>query len=67
MAANGIVCQRRAVRFQRLDMAVRQEAEFNQGLEAVADTESQAIALIEQVFQGFRQDRVAEQGGNKLA
>ena len=67
MAANGIVCQRRAVSFQRLDMTVRQKTEFNQGLEAVADAESQAIALIEQVFQGFRQDRVAEQGGNKLA
>ena len=67
MAANGVVRQSRAVSLQRLYMAIRQEAQFNQSLEAVADAESQAIALIEQRFQSFRQDGVAEQGGNELA
>ena len=39
VAADGIVRQGRAVDLQRLNLAIGQEAEFNQGLEAIADAE----------------------------
>ena len=40
MTADGVVSQGRAVSLQRLNLAVRQEAQLNQSLEPVADAES---------------------------
>lgn len=39
VAADGVIGQGRAVGLQRLNLAIGQEAEFNQGLEAIADAE----------------------------
>ena len=50
VTANRIVRQGRAVRTQRLNLAVRQKAQFDQGLEAIANTESQAIALVQEII-----------------
>ena len=67
MAANRIVRQRRAVRTQRLDPAIRQEPQFDQRLETVADTQCQPVPLVKQIIQRFFQRRATEQGRNKFA
>ncbi len=67
MTADGVIRQRRAVGLQGLYVAVGQKAQLNEGLEAVADAEGQAVALIQERFEGFRKGGVAEQCRNELA
>ena len=66
MSADGVERQRRIViRKTRLDLAVWDEAELDEGLEAVADTDGEAVAFVEKLLDGFRDARVAERRGEQ--
>ena len=68
VAANRVERQRRIVIGKtRLDLAVGDEAEFDESLEAVADTDGEAVAFIEELLDSFRDARIAERGGDELA
>ena len=53
-------------RFVMHDPPVGQEAGFDEGLEAVADTEKEAAAVFEEVGDGVRDPGVAEDGGDEF-
>ena len=68
MSADRVERQRRIVVGKpRLDLAVGDEAEFDKSLEAVADTDGEAVAFIEKLLDSFRNARVAERGGDELS
>ena len=68
MSADGVERQRWIViRKTRLDLAVWDEAELDEGLEAVADTDGEAIAFVEKFLNGFRNAWVAERRGDELS
>ena len=68
VAADGVERQRRIIGGKlRLDLAVGDEAELDEGLEAVADADGEAVAFVEELLDGFRDARVAERGGDELA
>ena len=57
----------RAVLRQRTNLSVRQQTQFDQRLESVADAEHQPVPFIEQLHDCFGQTRAMEQGRNELA
>ena len=65
--ANPVECQSRAVGGQWPDLPIRQQAQFDQGLEAVADSQDQSVALLQQPGNRVRQRRIVEQRRNELA
>ena len=67
VAADRVEGQGRVVILKLGDLAVSDETELDECLEAVADTEDKAVAGIEQVGDRLSDLRVAEGGGNKLA
>ena len=68
VAADCVERQRRIVVGKpRLDLAVGDEAELVEGLEAVADADGEAITFLEELLDGFRDARIAERGGDELS
>ena len=67
MASDGIECQRWSLFCQRLKFTVRNEPQFDQSLESVADTENQSVSYMEKLFHSLHEFCVAEYGRNKLA
>ena len=51
----------------RFDLAVGDEAELDESLEAVTDTDSETVAFVEKLLDGFRDARIAERRGDELA
>ena len=49
------------------DLTEGDKAQFNEGLEAVADAQHQAVPVFEQVVDRVFDPRVAEEGGDELA
>ena len=66
MAADGVERQRRAFGGHRHDVAVRHQAEFDQRLETIADTEHQTITVVQQVTHRFGNGRSTEERGDEL-
>jgi hypothetical protein len=48
------------------DFPVGDEAGFDEGLEAVADAEDEAVAVLEQVHDGIGHARAADDGGDEF-
>ena len=67
MASDGIECQRRRLFCQWFKFTVRNEPQFDQSLEPVADTENQSVSYMEKFFHSLHEFCVAEYGRNKLA
>ena len=53
MTADGVVGQCRRILFLSTDLTVRYQSQFDQGLESIADTKCQTIALIEKLHNSF--------------
>ena len=66
VAADGVERQRRAFGGHRHDVAVRHQAKLDERLEAVADAEHQAVAVVQQVAHGLGHGRGAEERGDEL-
>ena len=65
MAADDVVGERRAVGIGIHDLAVGHKAELDERLEAVADAEHQAVALLEQRRHLLADGGAAEKGGDE--
>ena len=66
VAADGVEGQRRAGVGHRHDVAVRHQTQLDERLEAVADAEHQAVAVLQQVTHGLGDGRRAEERGDEL-
>ena len=64
--ADGVVDECRGVGAGFADFAIGHQAGFDEGLEAVADAEDEAVAVDEQVHDGVRHARAADDGCDKL-
>lgn len=66
VAADVVVDQGRGTGGGLADLAVGDEAGLDQGLEAVADAEHEAVAVLQQVHDGIGHPRVADDGGDEF-
>lgn len=66
VAADGVEGQRGCILGLGADLAVGNQAELDQGLEAIADAEHEAVALLEQLHDGVGNLRVAKDAGDEL-
>ena len=66
VASDGVEGQRGCVGSLRTNLAVGHKAEFDEGLEAVADAEHQAVALLQEFHHGIGNVRIAEDAGDEL-
>ena len=67
VACDGVEGQRRAA-FIRVDyLSIRNKAELDERLEAVADTRHKSVALLDQLHDILLDGGVAEEGGDELA
>ena len=66
MASNGVVNQGRRIGGRSADFAVGNEAGFDEGLEAVADAENQAIPVLKEIHDGVGHTRAADNGGDEF-
>ena len=66
VATNGVEGQRGGVGGLRTYLAVGHQAQLDQRLEAVADAQHQAVALVEEFHHGVGNLRVAEDAGDEL-
>ena len=67
VAANAVVKQRRAVRRDVANFSEGYEAEFDECLKAVADTEREAVAVFQQIHRGVAHGGVTKSGGDEFA
>ena len=67
MAAQGVEGQGWVGGRQIPDLAIGQESQLNQGLEAVADPQHQPVPMTEEVGQGVGQTGIPEGGGDEFA
>ena len=66
MPVDRVESQGRRVRRLPHDLAVRQKPQFDQRLEAVADTESQSVSLIQKLHNRFFDLRILERRREKF-
>ena len=66
MAADGVVGQGRRLLVLAGDGTVGNKTELDQGLEAVADSQDKAVALVEKVADSLLDNSVPESGGKEL-
>ena len=66
VAADFVVDEGRRVGAGLTDLAVGDEAGFDECLEAVADAEDEAVTFFEQVHDGIRHARAADDGGDEF-
>ena len=66
VAADGVEGQGGVISRDGADIAVRHQTQFDQGLEAVADAQHQAVALLQQTAHCLGDRRAAEEGGDEL-
>lgn len=67
MAADVIIGEGRRAVLGLADFAVGDEAGFDEGLEAVTDSEDEAVAIFEEIHHGIGDARRAEDGGDKFS
>ena len=67
MSADRIARERRRLRIKRHDLAVRKEAELDERLEAVADTEDQPLSLLQKFHDRLSDARISERRRDELA
>ena len=53
VTADGVECQCRRILFLTTDLAIGNQSQLDQGLEAVADTQGQSISLIQKTHNGL--------------
>ena len=67
MSADRIARERRRLRIKRHDLAVRKEAELDERLETVADTEDQPLSLLQKFHDRLSDARISERRRDELA
>ena len=67
MATDGIESERRRRFRERLEFAVRDEAELDERLETVANAEDEAVSIRQKIAERVFQERMAEEGGDEFA
>ena len=67
VAADSVVCERRAAAVRLHDAAEGHEAELYKRLEAVADAQREAVALVKQLVDGVGELFAAEEGVDEFA
>ena len=67
VATNGVERQRWAGVVHRANVAVRNKAQLDECLEAVADAQHKAIALLQKLTNSLGNLRCAEEGADKLS
>ena len=67
MTAERIEGERRCVIGERLEFAIRHEAELDQSLEAVADAHGKTVSHMKELVHGLHELLIPEYGGDKFA
>ena len=67
MAADVVVGERRLAGSGFADFSVGDEAGFDEGLEAIADSEDEAIAVLEKVHDGVGDAGTTQDGGDEFS
>ena len=67
MPADRVVRKRRRLPIERHDLAIGQETELDERLEAVADAEDQSLALLQKFHDRLSDARISERRRDELA
>ena len=67
VTGDAIVEERRSRSVDVTDLTIRDEAGLDEGLEAIADAEREAVAVLEQLHDGITHDGGLDDGGDELA